>query len=65
MSRNLLAFALLLALAGAAHAFGFGLGDRFGRMGVASAPRSVPPPPSGCTGVIDASAGCPLPMLGS
>jgi hypothetical protein len=34
MGRNVIAFALLLALAGAAHGFGLGLGGRFGRMGV-------------------------------
>lgn len=63
MKRHLIAFALLLALAGAAHAFGLGLGNRFGKLGaIYSGPSGSG---GGCAGVIDASVGCPLPMLGS
>lgn len=66
MKRNLIAFAILMALAGAAQAFGLGLGNRFGRLGASDGAGSITPPPASCgTGVIDASAGCPLPMLGS
>ena len=66
MKKNLFALAFLLALAGAAHAFGIGLGNRFGRMGAMNKAGSVTPPPTGCgTGVLDLSAGCPLPMIGS
>lgn len=63
MKKNLIAFAILLALAGAAHAFGLGLGNRFGKLGVSNGAGSVTPPPS-CSGAVDASAGCPLPMIG-
>ena len=45
MKKNLFALAFLLALAGAAHAFGIGLGNRFGRMGAMNKAGSVTPPP--------------------
>jgi hypothetical protein len=63
MKPPLIAALLLLALATAAHGFGLGLGTRLGRLGAISKSGSVTP--ASCSGVIDASAGCPLPMLGS
>lgn len=36
----------------------------FGRNGF-SPPSGAVTPPTGCVGVVDASAGCPLPMMGS
>lgn len=35
MRTSIAAFVVLVALIGAAHAFGLGLGDRFGRLGAA------------------------------
>lgn len=65
--RKLLALALAVmiatSLAKAALGFGLGLGTRFGKLGVAGGIANITPPPT-CAGVIDASVGCPLPMLG-
>ncbi len=67
------ALILILTLSVAASAstdiagkFGAGRGLGFtGRMPLSGGWGSSGPPPVGCgTGVIDASAGCPLPMLG-
>lgn len=48
-----------LALAGAAHAFGLGLGNRFGHLGAAVIGGAVAPPPTcspgGPTGQLDFS----------
>ena len=44
MTRSLAAFLILLALAGAAHAFGLGLGNRFGKLGSFGAGVAAPPP---------------------
>lgn len=46
MKRAALAWLLLLALAGAAHAFGLGLGNRFGKLGVSSGAGTISPPPT-------------------
>jgi hypothetical protein len=62
--RALIVILLLAATIAAAQAFGLGLGNRFGRLGASGQAGAVSPPPAGCSGVIDASAGCPLPMLG-
>lgn len=62
--RALLALLVLCAGIYAAHAFGLGEGNRFGRLGAASKGGGGVVPPVGCAGAIDASAGCPLPMLG-
>lgn len=48
MKRALSAAFVLLALAGAAHAFGIGMGNRFGRMGSFGSGTVTPPPPSSC-----------------
>jgi hypothetical protein len=44
MKRSLTAFLILLALAGAAQAFGLGLGNRFGRLGSFGAGSGSAPP---------------------
>lgn len=64
MRRGLfLTLVLALGAIAAAHAFGIGQGNRFGRHGAAGV-AGTPPTPSSCTGTIDLSAGCALPMLG-
>lgn len=47
MTRSLSALLILLALAGAAHGFGLGLGNRFGKLGSFGKGGSVTPP-AGC-----------------
>lgn len=49
MMRSLLVGMALLATIAAAHAFGFGLGTRFGKIGVATA---------GCTNQLNFSTAC-------
>jgi len=71
MSASTKALALIAALsliASAARSDGIGntgvLGQgTFGGIGGAISVSSGPPP-SGCQGAVDASAGCPLPMIG-
>lgn len=46
MKRSIAALLILLALAGAAHAFGLGLGNRFGRLGLGIV--AATPPPVSC-----------------
>lgn len=65
MTRATIAILLLAASIAAAQAFGLGLGNRFGRLGASSKAGSVTPPVNCGAGVIDASTGCTLPMLGS
>jgi hypothetical protein len=59
--------AALLSSGVSAHRFGLGhLGLGMGKLGAAGSQGSNGTAPTGCgTGTIDASAGCPLPMLGS
>jgi hypothetical protein len=45
MKRSVVAALLLIAAISAAHAFGFGLGNRFGRLGASGQGGSVTPPP--------------------
>lgn len=45
MKNTVAALLMLLALAGAAHAFGLGLGNRFGKLGAASGGGTITPPP--------------------
>ena len=47
MKRVAIVAALLLALAGAAHGFGLGLGNRFGKLGAGSAAKTASSPPAG------------------
>jgi hypothetical protein len=63
----LVLFAALLSSGVSAHRFGLGhLGLGLGKLGAAGSKGSNGTAPTGCgAGVIDASAGCPLPMLGS
>ena len=64
MIRAALAITAILALISAAHAFGLGLGNRFGHMGAAGKAGTAAPPPVNCgAGVIDLSTGCVQPML--
>jgi hypothetical protein len=56
MARNLLALVFLVALAGAAHAFGLGLGNRFGRMGGPSKPGIITPQPTGDILLVDGTS---------
>lgn len=44
MTRSIAALLVLFALAGAAHAFGLGLGNRFGKLGSMSHGGTVTPP---------------------
>lgn len=53
MTRSLTALLILLALAGAAHGFGLGLGNRFGKLGSFGAGSGVTPPPSGDILLVD------------
>jgi hypothetical protein len=46
MTRSLAAFLLLLVLATAAHGFGLGLGNRFGKLGAIGQGGAVTPPTS-------------------
>jgi len=54
------AIALLALVAGiyAAHAFGLGEGNRFGRLGVASKSGTAGPPPPLCSNALDFSVAC-------
>lgn len=58
---------VLVMLAGAASADGIvnpNTGNQLGFDGVNNNTSGGGPPPVGCNGTIDLSAGCPLPMLG-
>lgn len=46
MTRILSAIFILVALIGAAHAFGLGLGNRFGHLGAGSGKAVIAPPPT-------------------
>jgi hypothetical protein len=63
MWRAYLVITFVIFTVAAAHAFGLGLGGRFGKLGTGSLPGAASPS-SVCIGTIDASAGCPLPMIG-
>jgi hypothetical protein len=63
MGRAYLTILFVVITVAAAHAFGLGLGSRFGKLGAGSLPGTAAPP-STCSGTIDLSAGCALPMLG-
>lgn len=56
MKRPLLALALLAALATAAHGFGLGLGNRFGKLGAMNGAGTVTPPATGDILLVDGSS---------
>jgi hypothetical protein len=56
MTRSLAAFLLLLVLATAAHGFGLGLGNRFGRLGASNQAGAVTPPLTGALLLEDGSS---------
>jgi hypothetical protein len=61
----ILLISLALSFAQQVHAFGLGrLGIGFGKLGAITQKGGSSPPPGGCQGAVDASAGCPLPMIG-
>lgn len=64
MTRALIVACLLATSIGAAYGLGLGReGLVFGRMGAAGKAGTAPAPPSSCTGAIDLSTGCVMPML--
>jgi hypothetical protein len=56
MRRPLAALLILLALTGLAHAFGLGLGNRFGKLGSFGGGGSVTPPTTGALLLEDGSS---------
>lgn len=56
MTRAFAVFALLLVLAGTAHAFGLGLGNRFGKLGAANGGGGIVP--VSCSNKLDFSQSC-------
>lgn len=56
MKQNLAAFVILLALAGAAHAFGLGLGNRFGKLGAMGSGTALGPQPTGDILLVDGTS---------
>ena len=61
--RTAVALLMLVGMLAAAHAFGLGEGNRFGRLGFIAKNNGTPAPPSSCDGTIDLSTGCTMPML--
>lgn len=57
MTRTFIVGLALLATIAAAHAFGFGLGNRFGKMGSLGAGNGGSPPPA-CSNRLDFSQAC-------
>lgn len=53
MKRGLIAITLLIASIAMAHAFGLGLGNRFGKFGAASGGGSISPLPTGSALLVD------------
>lgn len=56
MKRSIAALLMLLALSCAAHAFGLGLGNRFGKLGANSGAGVVVPQPTGKILLIDGTS---------